>query len=110
MALVRKIGTFWILILGCVVTGYFCAYNREWVPVTIPHLKEMRIRAADLFIWTFCFGALCSFSFFMVDYVAKLLTIRKLTQKVRSLEAGSLMTTASSSQEAESNQLVERGS
>ena len=85
--MIKKIGSFWVLILGCVLLGIFCSANRDWITVTIPYVSEVRVRAAEVYLWSFVMGAAVTFIFFFLELTRKSITIRKLNKKLKDLES-----------------------
>ena len=85
--MVKKIGSFWIIIFGLIIFGYFCSANRDWITVTVPYVSEVRVRAAEVYLWSFFLGTAVTFSFFSIELTRKSITIRKLNKKLREMES-----------------------
>lgn len=86
MVFLRQLGSFWLTILALGAVGYFCAYNLEYINVTIPHIAELRIRAAVIYILLFLIG--CSFTvvYFGVGAIKKSFKIRNQSKRLGQLE------------------------
>ena len=86
MDFLRKLTSFWFLLLLVGGVGYFGAHNLEKIYVTIPQVGEFKTVAAIAFLSCFLAGAFVAVVFFGWDSVKKSITIRKLNKRIGNIE------------------------
>ncbi len=82
----RRLGAFWIILVACALGGYFCLFNLDYIYVNIPHIAELKVRAAVAFIGCFLSGASVVIVFFGFDAMKKSFIIGQKNRKIKDLE------------------------
>lgn len=82
----RRLGSFWVILVACALGGYFCLFNLEYMYVNIPHVAELKVRAAVAFIGCFLAGATVVIIYFGFDAMKKSFIIGQKNRKIKDLE------------------------
>lgn len=86
MDFIRRLGSFWIVLLFCCLGGYFCLFNLDYIYVNIPQMGEFKVRAAVAYIGCFLAGASVVILFFGFELFRKSWVIRQKNRQIRDLE------------------------
>ncbi|MGE0171980.1 MAG: hypothetical protein AB7T49_04315 [Oligoflexales bacterium] len=86
MDFIKRLGSFWIIIFFFVVGGYFSAYNLDWIDVHVPHIGDMRVRAAVVYLLFFGLGSSVTVLFFGLDWIKKGMLLRKKDRHILQLK------------------------
>ena len=86
MNYLKKLANFFFIFVVLGAGGYFAAFNLDYIVVTIPHLAEMRLRAATIYIFIFMAGVTLTVLYFGVDAIKKSILIARKNRKIRKLE------------------------
>ena len=86
MNFLKRLGTFWVILIGFGILGYVCAFNLEWIYVNIPHVGEFKMRAGIVYLACFILGVSFTVVFFGLDSVKKSLEVHQRNKKIAKLE------------------------
>lgn len=86
MDFLKKLSSFWLVIILVGLVGYFSAHNLERIYVNIPQVGEFKMRAAIAFIFCFSAGAFMTVLYFGLDAFKKTLQIKRLKKQVIKLK------------------------
>ena len=86
MEFIKKLSSFWLLLLLVGAASYFSAHNLERIYVNIPHFGEFKMRAAVAFMFCFLTGATVTVVYFGWDSVKKSVQVRRMQKRINKLE------------------------
>ena len=87
MSYLRKLVNFFFIFVVLGAGGYFAAFNLDFIVVTIPHVTQLRMRAALIYIILFMLGVTLSVIYFGVDALRKSLALARKNRKIKHLES-----------------------
>lgn len=86
MDFIRRLGSFWIVLLLCSIGGYFCLFNLDYIYVNVPQMGEFKVRAAVAYIACFLAGATVVIIYFGFEIFRKSWIIMQKNKQIRDLE------------------------
>lgn len=89
MNFLKKLLTYWFILLIIGFLAWFCAFNTEMIFVHVPQMGEFKMRAAIVYIILFLAGCLFSSAYFGAEMVRRYFEIRTLKKRVTLLESSS---------------------
>ncbi len=87
MQLIRKLTNFWLMLMGFIGLAYFSVFNVDRIAVNIPHISQITIPAAQVYLIIFFLGAAFASVHFAMDSMKKGWEIRRKNKIIRELEA-----------------------
>ena len=96
MSFIRRLGSFWLILVLFGAGAYFSVNNPEWIDVHIPPVGALRVRAATALVSSFLLGCLVTVVYFCLDAARKSLLIRKKDRTISKLEKDLRMISPSS--------------
>lgn len=82
----RRLASFWLMLLVFGTFGYFCMFNLDYIYVSVPHIADVKVRAAVAYLGVFFAGASVVVFFFGLDAFKKSWIIRMKNRRIRQLE------------------------
>ncbi|MBF0440664.1 MAG: LapA family protein [Oligoflexales bacterium] len=91
MFFLKKLISFWFLILLISAGGYFCALNLDFITVNVPFFGAYRMRLAVAFIFSFFIGSTVTVCYFGFDSVRKSWKLRQKEREIKILRKNTLL-------------------